>query len=265
MCGFPGEPVRRLAQEDDAGPGAAEAADQCLDLRGSGGVQRCQRLVQDEHVRFRDDGTAYGEPAQLPAGERGRVPVQQVRESGAGSRALHSAEHVLPGRRAVFQAEGQLLRDCGAHRGEHRRGVLRNEGHAAGPLGGVDPGVLGHAAEFQHRAAELQAAAELSGVTGPEPAGQKFAQRGFSAPGPAQDGGQGTRRDRECGIPQHRGVIAVERERLDPDLKRRAGGGRHDAAPAGQEATIRPATAAAANTSAAARKSRWAGGSATSR
>ena len=60
-------------------------------------------------------------------------------------------------------------------------------------------------------------------MTGPEPAGQQFAQRGFSAPGAAQDGGQGTRRNRQRHVAQRRGVLAVERERLDPDPQRRPG------------------------------------------
>ncbi len=122
-------------------------------------------------------------PPESVAGSRSSSPDRPVRAAVRST----ARSMLIPWRRAVFQAEGQLLRHGGPDRGEHRGRVLRDVGHAAGPFGGVDPGVVGRAVELQPGAVELQAAAELPRVAGPEPAGQQFARawifRSRSRPG----------------------------------------------------------------------------------
>ena len=270
--GRTGQAVGCLAQHHDGGTGAGEPADEVPDLDDAGRVQGGQRLVEHQHPGGLDDGAGDSQPAQFPAGKGGGVPVQEVGQAGELRDAGDLPEHVRPRGAPVLEAKGELLGHCGADRGEHGGRILRDVAHPVRPGGGIDPGVVVAAAELQHLAGLRERTGERSGVSGPEPAGQQFPQRGLAAAGTAQDGRQRAGTDAEIDVAQGSGGLAVKAEGADPGGQHGVGPeggggvtGCHRSPAAGHEVQSRSATAAPASSSRTARHRRWTGGSASSR
>src|SRR5690606_18899405 len=117
--------------DEDAGPGEQlqVRGEHPLHLRPRGHVERRQRLVEEQHLRFDDQGPGQGDPLGLASRELRRHPPAETGEAETLQPFLRPLQS-LPSREAPgLEAEGDVLGH--RHPGE-QQAVL--EDHADAPL-----------------------------------------------------------------------------------------------------------------------------------
>jgi len=165
---------------------ALQPADLELQVQAQRAVEGGERLVEQQHRRFGDDGARERDPLLLSARERARQTVGKVRHLHRLERGLHPRYDLGPGGAPGAQPVGDVLGD--RHVREER---IVLEHHA-------DPAVTRR--QMVHR---LPIEQDTSGAR-PEKPGDGAEQRGLAAAGGAEQGDEFARLYCEVDAVDHR-------------------------------------------------------------
>ncbi len=118
---------RRIVLDDqDRGATVRELGEQVADLARPGGVELRGGLVEDQKASSHDDDAGDGDPLLLPARQRERLAVSEVRDPEAGQDAVDPRVHRRAVRPEVLEPEGELLAN-GLLRGRQLVGRRRKD------------------------------------------------------------------------------------------------------------------------------------------
>ncbi len=118
-----------------------DLADLLAQATADAGIQRRERLVQQQDPRLHHQGPGQGHPLALATGELGRIAALKAGQLHQRQRLLHAGDQIAPRLGLHLEAEGDVV----PHRHVGEQGIAL-EHHADAPLLGFLPGnvLTGH-------------------------------------------------------------------------------------------------------------------------